>query len=64
MALKIYNSNGLQHSKFASAVGKCRGFCRGIYMFFSICTGKKNAEAIKFLGILKNTSVRKKYIFV
>ena len=23
-------------------------------MFFSICLGKKNAELIKFLGILKN----------
>ena len=29
------------------------GFCRGISMFFSIWLGKKNAEAIKFLGIFK-----------
>ena len=29
------------------------GFWRGISMFFSICLGKKNAEVIKFLGILK-----------
>ena len=27
------------------------GFCRG--MFFSTCLGKKFAEVIKFLGILK-----------
>ena len=57
-----------------------RGFCRGISMFFSICLGKKNAEVIKFLGILKkyvsknkiyfcsrkesNVSLNKKVIFV
>ena len=56
------------------------GFCRGIPMFFSICLGKKNAEVIKFLGILKkyvsknkiyfcsrkksNVSLNKKVIFV
>ena len=56
------------------------GFCRGISMFFSICLGKKNAEVIKFLGILKkyvsknkiyfcsrkksNVSLNKKVIFV
>ena len=40
------------------------GFCRGISMFFSICLGKKNAEVIKFLGILKNMSPKIKYIFV
>ena len=33
------------------------GFCQGISMFFSTCLGEKNAEVIKFLGILK------KYIF-
>ena len=33
-------------------------------MFFSICLGKKNAEVIKFLGILKNMSPKIKYIFV
>ena len=41
-----------------------RGFCRGISMFFSICLGKKNAEVIKFLGILKNMLPRIKFIFV
>ena len=40
-------------------------FCQGISLFFSICHGKKNAEAIKFLGILKKkVSKNKKYIFV
>ena len=53
-----------QHSKFALVVSKYRGFCWGMYMFFSICLDKKNAEAIKFLWILKNMSVRIKYIFV
>ena len=43
----------IQRTKFALAVGKCRGFCRGISMFFSICLSKKNAEAIEFLEILK-----------
>ena len=38
----------LQRSKFASAVGKCRGFCQGISTFFSICLGKKNVEAIEW----------------
>ena len=36
---------------------------RYIYVF-SICFAKKNAEAIKFLGMLKSTSPRIKYIFV
>ena len=40
-------------SKFASAVGNCRGFCRGISPFYSICLGNKNAEAVKFLEIKK-----------
>ena len=55
------------------------GFCRDISMFFSTCLGKKNAEEIKFLGILKkmspginwfclkkksNVSINKKVIFV
>ena len=54
----------IQRLKFALTVGKCRGFCRGISMFFSICLGQKNAEAINFLGILKNNfSKNKKYIF-
>ena len=54
----------IQRLKFASTVGKCRGFCRGISMSFSICLGQKNAEAINFLGILKNNfSKNKKYIF-
>ena len=41
-----------------------RGFCLGISIFFSICLGKKNAEAIKFLGILKNMFPRIKFIFL
>ena len=48
--------NHVQRSKFASAV---------IYMFLvSTSAKKKNVEAIKFLGILKSTSLRIKYIFV
>ena len=55
----------LQRSKFASAVGKCRGFCRGISPFYSICLGNKNAEAVKFLEIKKKKSFprTKKEIF-
>ena len=34
----------VQRSKFAWAVGKCRG----ISPFYSICLGNKNAEAVKF----------------
>ena len=48
----------VQRLKFALAVGKCWGFCRGIYMFYSICLGKKNAKAIEFWGILKITFPR------
>ena len=47
-----------QHSEFAFAVRKCWGFCRDIFMFFSICLGKiknKNAESTEFLGLIKNT---------
>ena len=51
------------HSKFASAVSKCRGFCQGISRFFSICLGKKNAEAIKFLEILKKYVSKNKIYF-
>ena len=42
-----------QCSKFALAVIKCRGFCRGISPFYSICLSNKNAEAVKFLEIKK-----------
>ena len=54
-----------QHSKFTSAVGKCRGFCQGISPFYSICLSNKNAEAVKLLEIfLKNSFPRtKKEIF-
>ena len=43
-----------------------RGFCRGICTYLvSSSAKKKNAEASKFLGILKkDTSPRIKYIFV
>ena len=50
----------LQRSKFASAVGKCRGFCRGISPFRSICLGNKNAEVVKFFEIKKNSFPRTK----
>ena len=55
-----------QRSKFPSAVGKCRAFYRGMSMFFSICLGKRNAEAIEFLGILKKVLFQelKKYMFL
>ena len=43
----------MQRSKFASAVGKCRGFRRGISPFYSICLSNENAEAVKFLEIKK-----------
>ena len=39
-------------------------FCRGISKFSSVCLGKENTLAVKFLRILKNTFPRKKYIFV
>ena len=45
--------NVIQHSKSASAVGKRRGFCQGISLFYSICLTNKNAEAVKFLEIKK-----------
>ena len=34
-------------------------------MFFSICRGKKNAEAIEFLGLIKNMfpQIKKKLVF-
>ena len=57
-----------------------RGFCKVISMFHNICLSKRNAEAIKFLEILKkyvfknkiyfclkkksNASLNKKVIFV
>ena len=53
----------LQRSKFASAVGKFRGFCRGVSPFYSICLGNKNAEAVKFLEIKKNSFPNKKNLF-
>ena len=39
------------------------GFCQGISMFFSICLLKKNAEVIKFLGILKKYVSNNKICF-
>ena len=42
--------------KFVLTVGKCRGFCQGMSMFLVSATAKKkkkNAEAIKFFGILR-----------
>ena len=40
-----------------------RGFCRGMCMFFNICLAKKNADAIKFLGILKKYVSKNKIFF-
>ena len=55
----------IQRSKFASAVGKCRGFCRVTSPFHSICLGNKNAEAVKFLEIKKKVFLElKKKFFV
>ena len=43
---------------------RIRGFCQGIYVFFSICLGKKkNAEAIKFLETLKKYVSKNKIYF-
>ena len=51
--------------KFALAVGKCQGFCRGIPAFYSICLGNKNGEAVKFLEIKKKVFMElKKKFFV
>ena len=46
---KHFKMKVLQCSKFALAVGKCQGFCRGISPFYSICLGNQNAEAVIFL---------------
>ena len=53
----------LERSKFASAVGKFRGFCRGVSPFYSICLSNKNSEAVKFLEIKKNSFPNKKNLF-
>ena len=53
---KHFKMKVLQCSKFALAVGKCQGFCRGISPFYSICLGNKNAKAVKFLEIKKKFS--------
>ena len=42
-----------QRLKLSFLVDECRGYCRGIYTFLVSALAKKNAEAIKFLGILK-----------
>ena len=52
-----------QHSKFASAVSKCWGFCLGISPFYRICLGNKNAEAVKYLEIKKDfLELKKKFL--
>ena len=58
------NISCTQRSKFTSAVGKCRGFCRGILPFYSICLGNKNAKAVKFLEIKKKVflELKKKFL--
>ena len=40
-----------------------RGFCQDITVFFSICLGKKHAEAIQLLGILKKYVSQNKIYF-
>ena len=64
--------NYMQRLEFALVVDKCRGFSQGISMFLSICFCKKkkkkvikkiNAEAIKFLGILKKYFPNNKKIY-
>ena len=50
---KMKKTLEIKRSKLATAVSKCRGFCRGISPFYSICLGNKNAEAVKFLEIVK-----------
>ena len=43
-----------QHSKFTSAVSKCQG----ISSLYSICLSNKEAEAVKFLEIKKNSFLK------
>ena len=55
---------GIRNSVYEIRLGnrKCRGFCQGISMFFSICLSKEInliAEAIKFWGILTKKCVSK-----
>ena len=63
-------SHSLSHGPFNDSISKfyqCSiwEFCRGKSMFFSICLGKKkNAEVIKFLGILKKVCLREWNIFL
>ena len=73
LKLDISGSNSLpdygreQRSKFASAVGKCRGFCRGISPFYIICLGNKNAEEVKFFQIKKKIvflELKKKFFVI
>ena len=55
----------IQLISFTSAAFKIwLGFCRGISTFFSISRGKKNAEAIKFLGILQKYVSKNKMYFI
>ena len=61
--LRNYKSNVnetymTQRSKFASAIGKCRDFCRGISLFSSICLSKK-----KLSRQLNSQESIKKYYF-
>ena len=53
---------------FNDSIGKfyqcsIRGFSQGRSTFFSICLGKKNAEAIEFLGIKKKYVSKNKICF-
>ena len=51
----------IQSVSFTSAA--FGGFCQGISMFFSICVNRKNAEVIKFFGILKKYVSENKIYF-
>ena len=51
----------IQSVSFTSATIEIR---RGISTFFSICLGKKSAEASKFLGILKKYVSKNKIYFI
>ena len=52
----------IQSVSFTSAAFEA--FAEAYHMFFSICLAQKNAEVIKFLGILKIMSLRIETIFV
>ena len=62
---KTYIFHMIVYNDSVSKYYQCsiRGFCGGISMFSSICLAKKNAEAIKFLGLLKKYVSKNKIYF-